>query len=165
MISSAPTIVAVNNGRKSAAGVTNTLCNHTNKGTVAAATIEPNDTYRVKNTIATNKTPAHNKATGASMANTPTPVATPLPPRNLNHTGKICPTITAIAAAVTIHAACEDGPAKTIAHSTATAPFNASSTSVEIPAPLPARRETFVAPVPPDPVSRTSAPTYFRTIR
>src|ERR1043165_9331929 len=122
MISTAPTPAAVNNGRKSAIGVTNTLCNQTNNGIVPAATTEPNDTYRVKNTIARNKTPAHNTAIGTSIRKTPTPVATPLPPRKPSHTGKMCPTITAIAAPVTIQSALDDGPTKTLAHSTATAP-------------------------------------------
>jgi hypothetical protein len=41
---------------------------------------------------------------------------------------------------------------------TAAKPFSASSTSVTMPAPLPALRVTLVAPVPPLPVSRMSAP-------
>lgn len=160
-IKSAPTIAAVNNGRTSATGTTNTLRSNTNTGIITAAIIEPSDTYRVNKTMLTKMTPAHSNAIGASTRKAPTPVATPLPPRNPSHTGKTWPTITAIAAAVNIHSS----PLTLAAINTAAAPFNASSTSVKIPAALPARRETFVAPVPPDPVCLISAPTCLRTIK
>ena len=48
---------------------------------------------------------------------------------------------------------------------TAAPPFNASSASVNTPAARPARRVTLVAPVPPEPVSRTSPPPLKRTIK
>ncbi len=80
----------------------------TNSGIIAAATIEPNDTYLVIRTTTANMIAAQNNAIGASIRNTPTPVATPFPPRNLNHTGKICPAIAAIAAAAVSQSM--DGP-------------------------------------------------------
>src|ERR1043166_811143 len=123
-----------------------------------------------------NTNPARANAIGANTRNTPTPVATPFPPRNLSHTGKIWPTITAMAAAVThqyVFSVRPPNPALAatvepkiiLAIRTAAAPFIASSTSVRTPADFPARRETFVAPVPPDPVSLTSAPLVARTIK
>src|SRR5215510_12437196 len=94
-------------------------------------------------------------AHGAMARKTPSPVATPLPALNFNHTGKQCPTTASAAAAATIH----EVPASPVSHratNTAAAPFNTSSASVATPAALPALRETFVAPVPPLPVSRMS---------
>src|SRR6185437_2853351 len=111
--------------------------------------------------MATKITPAHSNAIGASTRNIPTPVATPLPPRNPNHTGKMCPTSAAIAAA----AITQSSPVNAFAISTAAAPFAASSSNVNTPAIFPALRETFVAPVPPEPVSLISAPILPRTIK
>src|SRR5215813_11771650 len=54
---------------------------------------------------------------------------------------------------------------KNLAMNTTNTPLITSMISVNIPAPLPARRDTFVAPVPPEPVSRTSPPSVARTIR
>src|SRR6185369_687128 len=153
-ISSAPSTAAINKGRES-------LINHTKTGIIAAPTIDPSDTYLVVTTIARKTTPAHNTATGASTRKAPAPVATPLPPRNPNHTGKTWPTITATAAVATIQSFRVNISAMT----TAAPPFNASSTRVTTPATFPARRETFVAPVPPDPVCLISAPILPRTIR
>src|SRR6266545_4778970 len=96
-------------------------------------------------------------AHGAIARKTPRPVATPLPPLNFNHTGKQCPTTARAAAAATT----QEVPASPVNHratNTAAAPFNASSARVTTPATFPALRETLVAPVPPLPVLRMSAP-------
>src|SRR5215471_1403041 len=123
----------------------------------AAAMIDPSETYRVRHTTMMNTARAANVAHGATARKTPNPVATPLPALNFNHTGKQCPTTANTAAAAMI----QEVPASSVNHratNTADAPFIASSASVTTPATFPALRETLVAPVPPLPVSRISAP-------
>src|SRR5215471_16006000 len=100
---------------------------------------------------------AANVAHGAIARNTPSPVATPLPALNFNHTGKQCPMTASAAAAATIHEV-PSSPVNHRATNTAAAPLNASSASVTMPAAFPALRETLVAPVPPLPIARMSAP-------
>src|SRR5215475_1063068 len=107
---------------------------------------------------------AANAAHGVIAKKTPRPVATPLPALNFNHTGKQCPATASAAAAATIQDV-PDSPFNNRATSTAAAPFKTSSASVATPAALPALRETFVAPVPPLPTSRISAPLVNFTIK
>jgi hypothetical protein len=75
------------------------------------------------------------------------------------------PTITAIAAAATNQPASDIPDDSAFPTSTAAVPFNASSNSVTTPAVFPARRETLVAPVPPDPLCLMSPPCFKRTIK
>src|SRR5262245_15458195 len=103
-------------------------------------------------------------AHGAIARKTPRPVATPLPPLNFNHMGKQCPTTARAAAAATTQEV-PDSPVSQRPPNTADAPFIASSASVTTPAAFPALRETLVAPVPPLPVLRMSAPLANFTIR
>jgi hypothetical protein len=52
-----------------------------------AATTDPAEINRVIQIVNTNTTDAMARATGASTPKAPAAVATPLPPRNLSHTG------------------------------------------------------------------------------
>ncbi len=94
-------------------------------------------------------------ASGHKPRNTPSAVATPLPPLNLSHAGKQCPRSTAKAATI-IHAALS--PVKRPASQTAAVPFAVSSTRVRTPASGPTTRATLVAPMFPLPALRTSPP-------
>jgi len=73
--------------------------NQINNGIDAAASIDASETYFVNPTTARKITPAHKTASGTSARKTPTPVATPLPPRNPSQIGKMWPKSTAIVAA------------------------------------------------------------------
>lgn len=172
MIKAAIRVAAKSVGQKLSTELISPCCSQIRSGIVEAATIEPSETYRVANTISRKTIPEAPKASGASTRKTPTPVATPLPPRNPNQTGNIWPMTTKTAAAATQRALESEAalektgmPRIDRANNTAAVPLQASSNNVKTPAPLPARRETFVAPVPPDPVSLMSAPESARTIR
>src|SRR6185503_19766256 len=56
-------------------------------GSAIDAATEPSEMYLVSQTTATNTASAGGRANGVSTANTPQAVATPLPPRNLSHSG------------------------------------------------------------------------------
>ena len=143
------------------------VTNHKYTAMVTAAESEPTETILLNQTTTRKITAAHKTAAGANARNTPAPVATPLPPRNPSQTGKIWPNSAAIAAADKIRltaVGCRSF-SRLSATTTATNPFNASNINVNTPAALPARRETFVAPVPPEPVSRTSPRPVARTIK
>src|SRR5689334_5001885 len=60
-------------------------------GKRATATIDPREIYRKKKTTITKIAAAQRTAFGAIMAKAPSPVATPLPPRNFSHTGNMWP--------------------------------------------------------------------------
>src|SRR5437660_8998826 len=97
-------------------------------------------------------------AQGASASETPKPVATPLPPRNLSQTGKQCPRTAPTAQAVGSQAASPR------ARATGTKPFRASRASVAAAALFPAARATLVAPMFPEPTVRTSLPEVARAM-
>src|SRR5260221_12770148 len=65
---------------------------YTNNGIAAAAASEPSETYRQYQTTSANSNTASSVARGQSAAKIPAAAATPLPPRNRNHTGEHCPT-------------------------------------------------------------------------
>ncbi len=102
-----------------------------------------------------NSNSALTAASGHRARNTPRAVATPLPPLNLSHTGKQCPSSTA-RAAIIIQVALS--PVKRPASLTAAIPFAVSNTSVRTPASGPTTRATLVAPMFPLPDLRTSPP-------
>src|SRR5207245_4700835 len=74
-------------------------------------------------------------ALGASSAKQPNPVATPLPPRNFSHTGKMCPRIANNAAnpASTTDGVEDHGAIQLRAMTTAPKPLNPSSRRVTMP--------------------------------
>ena len=57
---------------------------------------EPRDTYLVRIIIIIAAIPANRMGINANAINIPTIVAIPLPPRKRNHTGQLCPAITAM---------------------------------------------------------------------
>src|SRR5437764_1207361 len=90
-------------------------------------------------------------ATGQAIAsNTPSAVATPLPPRKPSHTGNMWPRMTAPAAASIA------SPPQMLPINTAATPFARSSSSVSAATALLPVRSTFVAPMLPDPIPRMS---------
>ena len=94
-----------------------------------------------------------------SPNNTPSEVATPLPPLNRSQIGKLWPRMHAVAAAVAVHAG---SPLNRIAihraTSTEATPFNTSRTNTGSPYRQPQTRHTFVAPMFPLPCCRMSSP-------
>src|SRR3954464_12193839 len=60
-------------------------------GSVTAATIDANETYRLEEKVRTQISITAMAAAGMSAKITPIDVATPLPPRKPNQTGKLCP--------------------------------------------------------------------------
>src|ERR1041385_4220027 len=95
---------------------------------------------------------------GNKTQNTPSAVATPLPPLKRSQTGNTCPSTAQIAANDIRRKAGAQGcwtkspqrlyfdPATRAATQTARAPFSASSASVAIPSPLAPERTTLVEP-------------------
>src|SRR5438477_12155823 len=71
-------------------------------GSAAVAAIEARDTYLNNNRTATKTSIAPRTASGTRARNAPTPVATPLPPRNFSHMGNMCPNTTKKAATATV---------------------------------------------------------------
>src|SRR6267154_866100 len=71
-------------------------------GKAAAPAIDASDTYRNANARIKNSTIMHNMDFGVSNIKAPRLVATPLPPRNLSHTGKRWPQTAKNAAMVMI---------------------------------------------------------------
>src|SRR5437899_6432459 len=121
----------------------------------AAAANDPSETYRQNQTTNAKRINAATIASAHSAPNLPAAVATPLPPRNLNQTGKQCPS-NAKNPAMTMAPA---SPWITRpASDTASHPLPASNAKVSTPGNGPATRTTFVAPIFPLPVLRTSAP-------
>ena len=88
----------------------------------------------------------------------------PFPPLNPSQTGNMCPITAAMAAAI-IQRALLLPSAQRLAIRTAAYPFAASSSKVRRPAPSPALRATFAAPIFPLPCSRISSPSPAFTIR
>ena len=70
-----------------------------NSGNDAEATIDASETYLVKANTATNTSRIASPDGQVSARNTPSALATPLPPRNSSHTGYTCPITAATAAA------------------------------------------------------------------
>src|SRR6266700_2949000 len=140
-------------------GLSPSLRKNADTGSDALATIEPRATSR--NTARTSRktTSANTMPLGVSIKNDPSPVATPFPPLKRSHSGKICPAAAAKPATKGIMG----WPGKrTEAAHTAPNPFMASSNSVTTPS-AGDIRATFVAPMLPLPVVRTSAPRQART--
>src|ERR1700732_4175721 len=114
-------------------------------------------------------------ALGNKTQNTPSAVATPLPPLKRSQTGNTWP-ITAKSAAQDIKRKVKTQgnatklpqrlylePARRAANQTAKAPLMASSANVAIPSPFAPERATLVAPMLPLPVWRISSPRKTRT--
>src|ERR1700754_941483 len=84
-----PRCAKIINSATTNAAVSGAFCNQRNSGIDPPAQSDATDPYLVTPTTATKTMPAHNRANGASTKNTPTAVATPFPPRNPSHTGKM----------------------------------------------------------------------------
>src|SRR5438445_13428888 len=121
----------------------------------AAAANEPSETYRQNQTTNAKRINAATIASGHSAPKIPAAVATPLPQQTLNQDGKQCQS-NAKNPAMTMTPAspCITRPAS----HTASHPLPASNARVSTPGNGPATRATFVAPIFPLPVLRTSAP-------
>ena len=121
----------------------------------AAPVIEPTDTYLVTATIKMNAAPPASKGIGTKAAAAPALVATPLPPLNLSHTGKLWPTTAAMAESTAV-----TGPAasRCIPRATGAYPFAKSSRKASTPNTGPHVRSTLVAPMLPLPSFLTSLP-------
>ena len=130
-----------------------------NSGKKAAAVTDARDTNRNAASIITNTAIASKTAFGVSRKKEPRPVATPLPPRKRSQIGNMWP-LTAASAAT--NATVRLPGQSAIAIPTAASPFTTSRTSVRTPS-FGDVRATFVAPIFPLPVVRTSAPRNART--
>ncbi len=128
--------------------------------------MDPRDTYRNSSTTTTKMPAAISTALGAIIMKAPRPVATPLPPWNFSQTGNMCPTTAdnAARAIASYGLVASTRPERYAASATAAEPFNASRTSVITPS-TGDLRETFVAPMFPLPLWRTSSPWKMRTRR
>jgi hypothetical protein len=114
---------------------------------------------RVPATTATKTATTASTASGHRTENPPTAVATPLPPRNPNQTGKTWPSTAAHAAAPS-----QSGSYVTACiRSTASVPFPTSRSIVRVASRFPDVRSTFVAPALPEPSRLTSTPRNTRT--
>ena len=92
-----------------------------NNGVKTAATIEPSETYRVAKTITSHVKKTIAVTFGIKNVMTPSPVATPLPPRNFIKTDKECP-ITAKIPAKAMAVNCNGGSVQISATNTAKKP-------------------------------------------
>src|ERR1051326_7380711 len=75
-------------------------------GNKATATMDPSEIYRKKKTTITKIAAAQRTALGAIMAKAPSPVATPLPPRNFSQMGNMWPRMAQRAASAAQDASC-----------------------------------------------------------
>lgn len=150
----------------------NTIADKTTiPGSSTAATQELTPTIRVTRTLSTNTTSTPSPATvstGAIPSIAPNPVATPFPPLPRRYTGYICPSTHALATQTHHHITAPPGsaphsttPCTTPAPSVGNTPFNISNPRHNRPTRFPSTRPTFVAPIFPDPCSRTSIPRRF----
>ena len=137
--------------------------NNTKTGNNIAAAIEPTETILVIIININAKIKHINPIFQLTKSNTPSDVATPFPPLNPKNTGKVCPTIDAIAANCTntsLFSYLNIFPINT-AKRIATIPFKISQTRVSNATFFPAVLKAFVLPAFPLPFSLKSKPAIF----
>src|SRR5579864_8181264 len=115
----------------------------TTAGSTIAALIEAIDTVWLSAKITPNATSANRLTSGAIPSQTPSPAATPLPPRKRKNTEQIDPTN----AASPTHATVACGKPIARATTTGIAPFSTSPANVIAAALIPPARATLVVPI------------------
>ena len=134
--------------------------NKTSIGNNIAALIEPSETILVSAINTSPKTKQISPICQFVVSNTPTAVATPLPPLNLKNTGNVCPIITNIPASCISNGVLAPLAIFPISNASniATTPFNISQTNVIAAAAFPTVLNILVVPAFPLPFSLTSNP-------